>query len=89
LSGAHAAYVTGRSFFPKLISGPFENGLREAFGFAAGMCLVAAVASFLRGGKYVHREEPELAETAHQPLAPDGVQPQPALVGPARADDGR
>ena len=89
LNGAHAAYVTGRSFFPKLISGPFEHGLREAFGFAAGMCLVAAVASFLRGGKYVHRDEPELAEAAPQPVAGDGAQPQPALVGPGSADDGR
>ncbi|MBO0714289.1 MAG: MFS transporter, partial [Acidimicrobiales bacterium] len=89
LTGAHAAYVTGRSFFPKLISGPFENGLREAFGFAAGACLVAAIASFLRGGKYVHQEEPVLAETAPEGGAPDGAQPQPALVGPGRAEDGR
>jgi MFS family permease len=56
LSHASAAYVTGRSFFPKLMSAPFENGLREAFDFAAAACLVAAGASWLRGGKYVHDE---------------------------------
>jgi MFS family permease len=56
LPAARAAYITGRSFFPKLISGPFSTGLREAFTFAAGACVVAAGASWMRGGKYVHGE---------------------------------
>jgi MFS family permease len=47
-----AAVITGRSFFPSLISGPFAAGLTEAFTFALVSCLVAAVASWLRGGKY-------------------------------------
>ncbi len=53
-----AAYLTGRSFFPALISDPFAHGLEVAFGFATAACLVAAVASLLRGGKYVHQDEP-------------------------------
>ncbi len=53
-----AAFLTGRSFFPELISGPFQAGLGLALGFAAAACLVAAVASGLRGGKYVHEEVP-------------------------------
>jgi len=57
LPAARAAYLTGRSFFPQLISGPFRQGLHEAFDFAAGACVVAAVASWLRGGKYHHQEE--------------------------------
>src|SRR5579875_2802867 len=59
---ATAAYLTGRSFFPRLISPPFMAGLREAFDFAAAACVVAAIASWLRGGKY-HYTEPEPAAT--------------------------
>ncbi|MFC5208255.1 MFS transporter [Pseudonocardia sulfidoxydans] len=57
---AQAATLTGREFFPQLISGPFADGLTLALGFAAGACLVAALASVLRGGKY-HWTEPDLA----------------------------
>jgi MFS family permease len=56
-AGNHAA-VTGRSFFPHLISSPFSSGLHEAFLFAIIACLVAAAASLLRGGKYHHGEPP-------------------------------
>jgi MFS family permease len=56
LPAGHAAYLTGRGFFPVLISGPFSNGLTVAFGFAMAACLVAAIASLLRGGKYVYVE---------------------------------
>jgi MFS family permease len=59
LPAAQAHYLAGRSFFPRLISGPFRTGLHEAFDFAAAACFVAAVASWLRGGKYHHTEEPE------------------------------
>ncbi|MDA8291451.1 MAG: MFS transporter [Actinomycetota bacterium] len=51
---AHARYLTGRSFFPRLIATPFQSGLREAFTFAMVFSLVAALASWMRGGKYVH-----------------------------------
>ncbi len=50
-------YLTGRSFFPKLISEPFHHGLAEAFTFALFACLVAAAASWLRGGKYHYGDE--------------------------------
>jgi EmrB/QacA subfamily drug resistance transporter len=53
------AYLTGHSFFPKLVSGPFTSGIHAAFYFAAACCLLAAVASWLRGGKYYHVEELE------------------------------
>lgn len=51
---ANAHYLTGRSFFPSLISGPFSDGLGIAFAFAIAACVIAALASVLRGGKYVH-----------------------------------
>jgi hypothetical protein len=37
-----------------LIAAPFHAGLEKAFDFAAAACLVAALASWLSGGKYVH-----------------------------------
>ncbi len=53
LSGLPAdqvTFLTGRSFFPQLISGPFADGLTAAFWFAAVACLVAAVASWFASG---------------------------------------
>ena len=48
--------ITSKSFFPDLISGPFMHGLRIAFTFSLALFLLAAVASWLRGGRYVHEE---------------------------------
>ncbi len=46
--------LTGNVFFPNLLSGPFHDGLVVVFSAAALMMLVAATASVLRGGRYVH-----------------------------------
>jgi MFS family permease len=54
LPASHAAYLTGHTFFPSLISAPFQHGLDIAFDFAIAACLVAALASLLRGRRYVH-----------------------------------
>jgi len=54
MPAAKATYLSGRSFFPHLISLPFRDGLHEAFDFAAAACFVAALASWLRGKKYYH-----------------------------------
>ena len=56
LSHAQAAGLTDRQFFPRVISGVFSDGLHAAFDFAIIASLVAAGASALRGGKYVHVE---------------------------------
>jgi MFS family permease len=56
LPAQQAHELTGRSFFPHLISGPFHTALVYAFAFAIAACLIAAVASLLRGGKYHHKE---------------------------------
>src|SRR5487761_1417451 len=53
LSAANAATLTGRQYFPHLIAGPFQAGLHEAFAFSIVACLVAALASWFRGGRYV------------------------------------
>ena len=49
LSTHSQAVLTGRSFFPRLISAPFRSGLHETFVFAITACLIAAAASMLRG----------------------------------------
>ena len=69
LPPSHAAYLTGHTFFPSLISAPFSSGLAIAFDFAIAACLVAAVASLLRGGKYIHGAEPEPAAPGTQVAA--------------------
>jgi MFS family permease len=66
LSAHSQAVLTGRSFFPHLISGPFRSGLHAAFAFAIVACLVAAAASLMRGGMYRH-EEPEPAGSDASP----------------------
>jgi MFS family permease len=63
LSTAHASYLTGRSFFPQLITQPFHDGLTYAFWFAIIVCLAAAAASLLTG-----RTRRDLAEGEHESL---------------------
>jgi MFS family permease len=52
LSAGQSSALTGRQFFPHLISSPFHTALVYAFVFAIVACLIAAAASLLRGGKY-------------------------------------
>jgi MFS family permease len=42
-------FLTGRAFFPEVITGPFGSGLHWAFAMAALLCFLAAVFSALRG----------------------------------------
>ena len=49
LSQSQQTALTGRSFFPSLIAGPFKSGLHAAFDFAIVASLLAAVASWSRG----------------------------------------
>ncbi len=42
LPAGHAAYVTGRQFFPHLITNPFHDGLGVAFAFAIAANVIAA-----------------------------------------------
>ncbi|HTC70374.1 MAG TPA: MFS transporter [Acidothermaceae bacterium] len=53
LPAANQQALTGREFFPNLISGPFHHGLVVVFAVAAVLSLLAAVASLLRGGRYM------------------------------------
>ena len=68
LSPTQRGVLLGHRFFPSLIAAPFRAGLEEAFAFSIGACLVAAVASWSRGKRYVDFSAPERlpAEVVHR-----------------------
>ncbi len=86
LPAASRAVLTGREFFPGLISGPFHQGLTVVFAMAAGLAAIAAVASLLRGGRYAH---PDATVAPARPAGPGdpseqaGQPRQPGQPGPA------
>jgi MFS family permease len=68
LPAANVATLTGRQFFPELISGPFHHGLTIVFTAAALMALAGAAVSWMRGKKPADELEEQV------PLfAPDDV----------------
>jgi MFS family permease len=86
VSGAQWSVITGKKFFPHLISSPFMTGLRITFATSVLLSLIAAWASWLRGGRYVHDKDAETApgETESgetEPVGPFGSPPEPGPVG--------
>ena len=69
LAPADAAVLTGTEFFPRLITEPFHHGLVIVFTAAAGMALVAAVASASRGRRYFHQEPRPTGDAGRAPSA--------------------
>ena len=57
LAPAQAAALTSRAFFPRLIGPSFKDALMIILAFAVVMSLIAAVASALRGEKFVHEDD--------------------------------
>jgi MFS family permease len=49
LPAAGQAALTGRTFFPSLLSGPFHSGLIVVFSVSAALSVLAGLASLLRG----------------------------------------
>ncbi|WP_406430351.1 MFS transporter [Streptomyces sp. NBC_00631] len=49
VTAAQQQVLTGREFFPHLLSGPFHSGLVIVFAFGAALAFLAALASLLRG----------------------------------------
>jgi MFS family permease len=49
LPASHAAYLTGRDFFPHVITHPFHSGIGIAFWFAIAANVIAAACSLLTG----------------------------------------
>jgi MFS family permease len=59
LTHAQAAALTGRRFFPQLITPAFAGALATAFRFSVVAFVIAAAASWLRGGTYRWSAEAE------------------------------
>ncbi|MEU9149651.1 MFS transporter [Streptomyces sp. NPDC048417] len=69
VTSAQRSVLTGHTFFPQLVSGPFHHGLAIVFGVAAGMALVSAVASALRGSHRPDQDRQDPQEPKDQPPA--------------------
>jgi MFS family permease len=85
LPAGHALYVTGRQFFPHLITGPFHDGLGVAFAFAIAASLIAAVASLLTGRRKLGAPAESLGAELAAVAADGGLEPS-ELVAPDPAD---
>ena len=59
--------ITGREFFPDLISVPFQHGLVVVFALATGLTVLAILASALRGRRPVPSPEPAQDTGSRQP----------------------
>jgi MFS family permease len=75
LPPSHVATLTGKRFFPELISQPFHHGLVIVFTTAMALLALAAGVSALRGARFVHEEQaasPESGGTAAAALESTG-----------------
>jgi MFS family permease len=73
LPAGHAAILEGHTFFPNLITSPFRQGLRLALYSSVAASLVAAIASWTRGTRYVHAERVSKTTVPDETLAPEEV----------------
>jgi len=71
LSAADRETLTGREFFPHLISAPFHHGLTIVCLVAAGLSVIGALASLMRGGRYVPTEPSASGDPPPAPSASD------------------
>jgi hypothetical protein len=85
----NVAVLSGKQFFPHVISGPFHHGLIIVFTAAAVMSLLGAVISLLRGKQFYYdgtddgglpRSPAAAFVPAPDPMSPNGH-------GPARRPD--
>jgi hypothetical protein len=82
LPSAHAAYLSGRTFFPHLISAPFHDGLGVAFAFAIAANVIAAIASSLTGRRKRNADAPEQLGSELAAVAGEGGFEPSELVAP-------
>jgi hypothetical protein len=102
LPAHNVAVLTGRQFFPHLISAPFHHGLVIVFTAAAIMSITGALVSLLRGKRFYYEDpvtppEPARPATAVE-AGPGGAAAVPNELGfsapardprgPARRDTG-
>jgi MFS family permease len=77
LPAHNVAVLTGKRFFPELISQPFHHGLVIVFTTAMALLALAAAVSALRGARFVHEE--------HVADGEPGTTPEAALEGTGRS----
>jgi MFS family permease len=73
LNAAQQSALGQRTFFPSLISAPFQAGLHAAFDFAIVVSLIGAAASWTRGGRYVYGDSGSADEDGQRPAEAEGV----------------
>jgi hypothetical protein len=88
LPAHNTAVLTGKQFFPNLISGPFHHGLIIVFSAAVALSLGGAVISLLRGKQFYY-DDPGSAVTlaSAQPARP--TVPGDDVVGPPASAEAR
>jgi MFS family permease len=86
LPAHNVAVLTGRQFFPELISAPFHQGLVIVFTAAAIMSVLGALVSLLRGKQYYYDDKAP-SVPGSRIISPNGRDPSsPAGDSPAGAD---
>ena len=93
LPANHVAVLTGRQFFPHLISAPFHHGLVIVFTAAAIMSVTGALVSLLRGKRFYY-DDAVSSVAGPAAMVPNGLRlssPAPGMssgtpTAPARRD---
>jgi MFS family permease len=83
LPAHNVAVLTGKQFFPNLISGPFHHGLVIVFSAAIAMSVLGALISLLRGRQFYY-EDPVAPAAATATALPDA----PGLISTAQNGNG-
>ena len=82
LSPQQVGVLTGKQFFPHVISGPFHHGLVIVFTAAAVMSFIGALVSLLRGKQFFY-DDPRSGTAATAAVSAAAL---PAAAGPAGAN---
>ena len=86
LPAHNVAVLTGRQFFPHLISAPFHHGLVIVFTAAAVMSVIGALVSLLRGKQFYYDDKAPSAPSS-ETLSPNELgSSYPAGDSPSGAD---
>ena len=72
LPSHNVAVLTGKQFFPGLISGPFHHGLVIVFSAAIAMSVAGALISLLRGKQFYYTEPQPAAAAVGSSASADG-----------------
>jgi MFS family permease len=87
ITAAQRAVLTGTTFFPHLLGTPFHDGVVVAFGTAAGLSLLAALFSGLRGKRYLHTASKEDSDGSHHARPDAGTDRDRPAEGDRRPAD--